>query len=75
MVLGELVKESLKSITDMTKRARAIFAPLVVMTLLLGVYPSLVTDVTGPAVESLIGNYETALSEAGAANDVAQVAE
>ncbi|WP_370276631.1 NADH-quinone oxidoreductase subunit M [Roseovarius indicus] len=75
VVLGELVKESLKSITDMTKRERAIFAPLVVMTLLLGVYPSLVTDVTGPAVESLIGNYETALSEAGAANDVAQVAE
>ncbi|MEQ8898930.1 MAG: NADH-quinone oxidoreductase subunit M [Roseovarius sp.] len=75
VVLGELVKESLKSITDMTKRERAIFAPLVVMTLLLGVYPSLVTDVTGPAVEALIGNYETALSEAGAANDVAQVAE
>ena len=75
VVLGELVKESLKSITDMTKRERAIFAPLVVMTLLLGVYPSLVTDVTGPAVETLIGNYETALSEAGAANDVAQVAE
>ncbi|MEQ9598610.1 NADH-quinone oxidoreductase subunit M [Marinovum algicola] len=75
VVLGELVKESLKSITDMTGRERAIFAPLVVMTLLLGVYPSLVTDVTGPAVEALIGNYETALSEAGAANDVAQVAE
>ena len=75
VVMGELVKESLKSITDMTGRERAIFAPLVVMTLLLGVYPSLVTDVTGPAVESLIGNYETALSEAGAANDVAQVAE
>ncbi|KZY37809.1 NADH-quinone oxidoreductase subunit M [Roseovarius sp. HI0049] len=75
VVLGELVKESLKSITDMTKRERAIFAPLVVMTLLLGVYPSLLTDVTGPAVEALIGNYETALSEAGAANDVAQVAE
>ena len=75
VVLGELVKESLKSITDMTGRERAIFAPLVVMTLLLGVYPSLVTDVTGPAVELLIGNYETALSEAGAANDVAQVAE
>ncbi|WP_422027844.1 NADH-quinone oxidoreductase subunit M [Roseovarius sp.] len=75
VVMGELVKESLKSISDMTGRERAIFAPLVVMTLLLGVYPSLVTDVTGPAVEALIGNYETALSEAGAANDVAQVAE
>jgi len=72
VVLGELIRESLKSITDMTRRERAIFAPLVVMTLLLGVYPSLVTDIIGPSVEALIGNYETALSEARAASDVAQ---
>ena len=73
VVLGELVKESLKSITDMTKRERAIFAPLVVMTLLLGVYPSLVTDVTGPAVESLIGNYETSVEGADLATRTAAV--
>src|SRR6056297_1910533 len=72
VVLGDLIKESLKSITDMTGRERAIFAPLVVMTLLLGVYPSLVTDITGPAVEALISNYDTALTEARAASDVAQ---
>ncbi|WP_397543929.1 NADH-quinone oxidoreductase subunit M [Roseovarius salis] len=75
VVLGELIRESLKSITDMTRRERAIFAPLVVMTLLLGVYPSLVTDIIGPSVEALIGNYETALAEADAASDLAQVAE
>ena len=72
VVMGELIKESLKSITDMTKRERAIFAPLIVMTLLLGVYPSLVTDIIGPSVEALIGNYETALSEAHGASDMAQ---
>ncbi|MCZ7675932.1 MAG: NADH-quinone oxidoreductase subunit M [Roseovarius sp.] len=71
VVLGELIKESLKSITDMSARERAVFAPLVVMTLLLGVYPSLVTDIIGPSVEALIGNYQTALAEAGAAADLA----
>jgi NADH:ubiquinone oxidoreductase subunit 2 (subunit N) len=57
VVLGDLIKESLKSITDMDRREKAIFAPLVVMTLLLGVYPSLITDVIGPSVEALLTRY------------------
>jgi NADH-quinone oxidoreductase subunit M len=71
VMLGDLIKESLKSIGDMTGRERAIFAPLVVMTLLLGVYPSLVTDIIGPSVEALISNYDTALVEAHGANQLA----
>ena len=67
VVFGELVKESLKSITDMTRREKAIFAPLVAMTLLLGVYPSLVTDIIGPSVANLVQGYETALAQAGEA--------
>jgi NADH-quinone oxidoreductase subunit M len=66
VVFGDLIKESLKSITDMTVRERAIFAPLVVMTILLGVYPSLVTDIIGPSVEALVQTYDTALLEADA---------
>jgi NADH-quinone oxidoreductase subunit M len=61
VVMGDLVKEALKSITDMTSRERAIFAPLVAMTLLLGVYPSLVTDIIGPSVSALITDYQAAL--------------
>jgi NADH-quinone oxidoreductase subunit M len=67
VVMGDLIKESLRSITDMTTRERAIFAPLVVMTILLGVYPSLVTDIIGPSVEALVGNYDSALAAAKAA--------
>jgi NADH-quinone oxidoreductase subunit M len=63
VVFGDLIKESLKSITDMTTREKAIFAPLVAMTLLLGVYPSLVTDITGPSVSALINNYQAALPD------------
>ncbi len=63
VVMGDLIKESLKSITDMTMRERAVFAPLVVMTLLLGVYPALVTDIIGPSVGALVEGYETALAD------------
>ena len=71
VVMGDLIKESLKSITDMTTRERTIFAPLVVMTILLGVYPSLVTDIIGPSVEALLGEYQTAVAEHGLTNQVA----
>ena len=60
VVLGDLVKTSLRGITDMTWRERGVFAPLVVATILLGVYPALVTDVIGPSVEQLVGQVRTA---------------
>ena len=55
----------------MTPRERWIFAPLVAMTLLLGVYPALVLDVTGPSVAALVANYDTALAAAEAASQLA----
>ncbi len=61
VVMGDLIKEALKSITDMNRREKAIFAPLVVMTLLLGVYPALVTDIIGPSVEALVSDYQAAI--------------
>ena len=48
----------------MNRREKLTFAPLVVMTLLLGVYPSLVTDIIGPSVANLVSNYETAVAAA-----------
>jgi len=59
----------------MHPRERLIFAPLVIMTLLLGVYPSLVTDIIGPSTQALISNYDTALAEAHAASQIASGAE
>jgi NADH-quinone oxidoreductase subunit M len=72
VVMGDLIKESLKSITDMTTRERWIFAPLVVMTILLGVYPAPVLDITGPAVAALVANIDTAQAAAEAATMVAE---
>ncbi|MEM7060292.1 MAG: NADH-quinone oxidoreductase subunit M [Pseudomonadota bacterium] len=60
VLLGDLIKESLKQITDMDKREIAVIAPLVIFTLVLGVYPSLATDLFAPTVEALLENVQTA---------------
>ena len=64
-MMGDLIKEALRTIQDMSLRERAVFAPLVLMALLLGVYPVLALDLIGPSVQSLIDNYNSALSIAG----------
>ncbi|MEM8632649.1 MAG: NADH-quinone oxidoreductase subunit M [Pseudomonadota bacterium] len=71
VVLGDLIKESLKSITDMTTRERWIFAPLVIMTILLGVYPALIIDIIGPSVGALVADHQTALLNSGDAVQIA----
>jgi NADH-quinone oxidoreductase subunit M len=63
VVMGDLIKESLKTITDMSLREKIIFSPLVLMTILLGIYPSLALDVIGPTVNALVDSYEADISE------------
>jgi NADH-quinone oxidoreductase subunit M len=70
VVFGDLVKESLRAISDLTRREKAIFAPLVAMTILLGVYPSLVTDRIGPSVAALIEKNRAAVAAAAEATTV-----
>ncbi|MEM9795106.1 MAG: NADH-quinone oxidoreductase subunit M [Pseudomonadota bacterium] len=74
VVFGDLIKESLRTIGDLTGRERAIFAPLVVFTILLGVYPSLVTDIIGPSVAALVENYDVATADMVSATMVADAA-
>ncbi|MEO0342294.1 MAG: NADH-quinone oxidoreductase subunit M [Pseudomonadota bacterium] len=64
VVFGDLIKESLKGITDMDTREKLIMAPLVVMTLLLGVYPALVIDLIEPSVQNLLNSVDVALNTA-----------
>ena len=61
VVLGELIKESLRSISDMTRQEKLIFMPLVAMTLVLGIYPALALDLISPSVEALVSNYDASL--------------
>ncbi|MEE2859703.1 MAG: NADH-quinone oxidoreductase subunit M [Paracoccus sp. (in: a-proteobacteria)] len=71
VTMGALIKESLRTIADMTPREKWIFVPLIAMTLILGVYPRLVTDITGPSVEALLVNFHDALPAEAATDDLA----
>jgi len=62
VVFGELVKPALQMIKDLSAREIAILAPLVVITILMGVYPKPVFDVTSASVANLITDYKTALA-------------
>jgi NADH-quinone oxidoreductase subunit M len=61
IIFGKLEKPSLAGILDLTPREVAILAPLVALTVLFGVYPKPVMDVTAVSVEKLIADYNTKL--------------
>ena len=66
VIFGELTKEDLKTMTDLSRREIAIFAPLVAATLWMGVWPEPFLDVMHASVANLIENYEVALRAADA---------
>src|SRR5882672_10774615 len=61
VIFGKLEKPSLAAIRDLGAREIAILAPLVVLTILFGIYPKPVIDVSQAAVAALVENYHQAL--------------
>ena len=61
IVFGTLTKDSLKGILDMNKREIAVFLPLVLLTLWMGIYPNSFLDPMAPAVDKLVADYQAAL--------------
>ena len=66
-MFGALEKPSLASIKDLTLREGVILVPLVVLTILFGVYPKPVLDMSAASVQQLVSNYNTAISAVKAA--------
>lgn len=64
VIFGALEKESLKALLDLSAREKAILYPLVALTILFGVYPIPVFDVTAASVDALLNNYTAALEAA-----------
>jgi NADH-quinone oxidoreductase subunit M len=62
IVFGALVKPTLQAVRDLSWRETAILAPLMVLTIAMGVYPKPVLDVTGAAVTKLISENRVALA-------------
>ena len=67
VVFGVLDKPSLASIKDLTLREGIILAPLVILTILFGVYPKPVLDMSAASVQQLVTNYNTAITAVKAA--------
>ena len=66
VIFGVLANPALKTIKDLSYREIAIMAPLVFLTLLLGIYPAPVLDVTAVSVKKLVAAYEAAVGPAAA---------
>ncbi|MEJ8574647.1 NADH-quinone oxidoreductase subunit M [Microbaculum marinum] len=64
VIFGSLDKENLKSIKDLSTREIVILAPLVVLTILFGVYPMPILDVTAVSVDNLVTHYQAAVEQA-----------
>ena len=60
VVFGEVINEKLEGILDVTKTEAFILGTLAFFTILLGVYPSRITDVTSASVEKLITDFNAA---------------
>jgi NADH-quinone oxidoreductase subunit M len=63
-VFGQLEKDDLKQITDMDAREIAVFAPLIVLAILMGIFPGPFLDVMHVSVDHLIQEYQTAIQAA-----------
>ena len=61
IIFGKLEKATLFTIKDVGWREIAIMAPLVVLTIVFGVYPNLVLDISSASVMQLIDNYQHAV--------------
>ena len=58
VVFGDLIKVSLKSINDLDRRERLLFTPLILATVIFGVYPNFILDIIGPSVSALVETLE-----------------
>ncbi len=64
IIFGELTKDVLKKVADMSPREWAVFAPLIILTLWMGIYPLPFLDIMHVSVESLLQQVQTAQAAA-----------
>ena len=67
VVFGALVKPSLANMKDLTLRECVILFPMIALTILFGVYPKPVLDMSAASVQQLVNNYNTAVTAVKAA--------
>ncbi len=72
VIFGKLEREDLKDILDLSRREIAIFVPLVLVVLWMGIYPMSFLKVMQPSVDRLVERHETAIAAAAGRNLIAE---
>ena len=62
VVFGTITRDDLKFIADLTPREVAVFAPLVILTLWMGIYPSSFTGFFDASVAQMVKSHTAAIS-------------
>ncbi len=62
VVFGTITKDDLKHILDLSPREWAVFAPLIVLTLWMGIYPSSFTGFFDESVAALVKHHHAAIA-------------
>jgi NADH-quinone oxidoreductase subunit M len=76
VMLGELVKPALQTIKDLSWREAVILVPLVIATIVMGVYPKFVFDITGASVAHLVHQHRAAVAfDQGGGHPVVRLAQ
>jgi NADH-quinone oxidoreductase subunit M len=67
VIFGQLEKPTLAGITDLNVREIIVLAPLVILTILFGIFPNPVLDLSAASVAQLLENYNQAIASKAAA--------
>ena len=70
IIFGRLTKADLMHILDLSPREVAVFAPLVALTLWMGIYPSSFTRFFDASVSALVRQHTASMAAASAASHV-----
>ncbi len=65
VVFGKIGNEGLEEIEDVTRLERFILLPLLIATLVFGVWPMPILELTAPSIDLLLNNFGQALISAG----------
>jgi NADH-quinone oxidoreductase subunit M len=67
VIFGVLDKPALAALKDLNGREIVALAPLVILTILFGVFPKAILDISAVSVTSLVENYSHAIGAAKSA--------
>jgi NADH-quinone oxidoreductase subunit M len=64
ILFGALTKVNLRAMLDLSPREVLVLSPLLVLTIIFGLYPAPVLDAMAASVQSIVANYQTAIDAA-----------